>query len=110
MKWIKRWINDYSRKLVRFGCFLMFIVLLFGLLFMYANHKTSDAVWMAEREQRRKEFRREHPSSGSRVETAEGLKGIVTRECWLGFNRYEVRLGDGSITYINGKDFIQKRR
>jgi hypothetical protein len=110
MKRIKRWIDDYSGELVGFGCFLIFIVLPFGLLLMFTDHKTSDAVWMAEREQRAQEFRREHPSSGSQVETVEGLRGTVTRECWLGLNRYEVRLKDGSITYINGKDFIQKRR
>ena len=50
-------------------------------------------------------YYRTHPASGVEIESKDGILGTVTRKCWLGSNRYEIRLKTGEMTYINGKDF-----
>jgi preprotein translocase subunit YajC len=52
-------------------------------------------------------YNKQYKQPGDVVETVDGLKGKVVRQCWLGEQVYEVRLSDGTITKVDAKDFIQ---
>lgn len=105
---IKKWINDNEGTLVGWACLVCFVVIPMVLFFWYASSEKGTrwrAKLKAEMRVEAREIRRTCPEAGRRITTKDGLKGIVTRECWMGWNRYEVRLNDGTITYVNGKDF-----
>jgi hypothetical protein len=104
-KKIKKFISKYKGEICGLCCFLIMFVLPFSLLFWHCSNLQKDPQWRLERQRNYIDFQRTHPPAGKLVTTKDGLKGTVTRECWMGYNRYEVRLSDGTITYVNGKDF-----
>jgi hypothetical protein len=96
-----KFFRKYKEEFQVFGS-LAFVV---GILLFFVIGAIITGPDKAERRRNYLDFQRKHPIAGKMVTTKDGLRGTVTRECWMGYNRYEVRLSDGTITYVNGKDF-----
>lgn len=103
---LRKLLNKYGGEITGISCFLVFFGIPLILLFCYCGKLDKDPNFIREQAARYRQDRLENPSIGEIRKTVDNHKGRIVRKCFLGNNRYEMRLKDGSITYVTGKDFV----
>lgn len=103
---MKRRLKEFGYQLFLCSMFCLFLSCIMGGLYLICQIPAVDRFAEASRQDSAEKMATIfYPGDTVSVD---GLAGVVNRECWMTWNNYAVRLGNGEITYVRGEN-LQRR-